>query len=238
MIKTIQWYAYLWFNMLKPRIRLIWLRLQNNIPERDACAHAAARKWARTAITANGSVIKISGIENIPVSGGVLFVSNHQSNFDIPILIGFVPRDKGFIAKAELAKIPVFSMWMRALGCVIINRNDARQSLETLTLAAEKLKEGHSLVIFPEGTRSSDGKLGRFKAGSLKLALHARVPIVPVTIKGSMNIMPKGTSLIKAADVEVIISAPVMADQQGKDIHAVTEMVREIIRQNLEEECN
>ena len=222
--------------MLKPRIRLIWLRLQNNIPERDACAHAAARKWARTAITANGSVIKISGIDNIPVSGGVLFVSNHQSNFDIPILIGFVPRDKGFIAKVELTKIPVFRMWMKALGCVFINRRDARQSLETLSLAAEKLKEGHSLVIFPEGTRSSDGKLGRFKAGSLKLALHARVPIVPVTIKGSMNIMPKGTSLIKSARVDVIISEPVIAGQlPAKDIHAVTEMVRDIIRHNLDE---
>lgn len=236
MIKTLQWYAYLWFNMLKPRFRLIRLRLQNNIAERDACAHEAARKWARTAISANGSVIKVTGIENIPVSGGVLFVSNHQSNFDIPILIGFVPRDKGFVAKVELMKVPVFRMWMKALGCVIINRNDARQSLQALNLAAERLKHGHSLVIFPEGTRSNDGKLGHFKAGSLKLALHAQVPIVPVTIKGSMNIMPKGTSLIKSAEVEVIISEPVLAGQHpGKDIHTVTEMVREIIRQNLGE---
>lgn len=215
---------------------MIWLRLQNNIPERDACAQEAARHWARTAISANGSVIQVTGIENIPLSGGVLFVSNHQSNFDIPILLGFVPRDKGFIAKAELMKIPVFRMWMKALGCIIINRADARQSHDALTRAAERLKEGHSLVIFPEGTRSSDGKLGRFKAGSLKLALHANVPIVPVTIKGSMNIMPKGTSLIKSARVDVIISEPVIAGQlPGKDIHAVTEMVRDIIRHNLDE---
>jgi len=235
-IKTIQWYAYLWLNMLKPRFRMVWLRLQNNIAGRDACAQAAARNWARKAITANGSVIQVTGIENIPLSGGVLFVSNHQSNFDIPILIGFLPRDKGFIAKAELLKIPVFRMWMKALGCVFINRKDARQSLVALNQAAEKLKAGHSLVIFPEGTRSSDGKLGRFKAGSLKLALHANVPVVPVTIKGSMHIMPKGTSLIKSARVEVIVSEPIMAGQMpGKDIHAVTEMVRDIIRQNLGE---
>jgi len=235
-IKTIQWYAYLWLNMLKPRFRMVWLRLQNNIAGRDACAQAAARNWARKAITANGSVIQVTGIENIPLSGGVLFVSNHQSNFDIPILIGFLPRDKGFIAKAELLKIPVFRMWMKALGCVFINRKDARQSLVALNQAAKKLKAGHSLVIFPEGTRSSDGKLGRFKAGSLKLALHANVPVVPVTIKGSMHIMPKGTSLIKSARVEVIVSEPIMAGQMpGKDIHAVTEMVRDIIRQNLGE---
>lgn len=234
MIKTIQWYAYLWLNMLKPRFRMVWLRLHNNIAGRDACAHAAARNWARKAITANGSVIQVTGIENIPLSGGVLFVSNHQSNFDIPILIGFLPRDKGFIAKAELLKIPVFRMWMKALGCVFINRKDARQSLVALNQAAEKLKAGHSLVIFPEGTRSSDGKLGRFKAGSLVLALHANVPVVPVTIKGSMHIMPKGSSLIKSARVEVIVSEPIMAGQMpGKDIHAVTEMVRDIIRQNL-----
>jgi len=235
-IKTIQWFAYLWLYMLTPKFKLMRLQRQNKTAERDACAHAIARNWGRKAINANGSVIKVTGIENVPVTGGVLFVSNHQSNFDIPIILGFVPRDKGFIAKMELYKVPVFRTWMTNLGCVFIDRRDARQSLAALSQAAERLKEGHSLVIFPEGTRSSDGKLGRFKCGSLKLGLNSNVPIVPVTINGSMNIMPKGTSFIKSASVEVIISPPLILDElAAKDPNSVTEKVRSIIQANLQQ---
>jgi len=210
------------------------LSRRHKTAERDACAHAIARNWARSAIAANGSVIKVTGSHNVPDTGGVLFVSNHQSNFDIPIFIGFVPRDKGFIAKYELSKVPLFSMWMRYLGCVFINRNDARQSLAMLSAAAERLKQGHSLVIFPEGTRSKDGTLGNFKSGSLKIALNANVPIVPVTINGSMNIMPKGTSFIKSANVEVIISPPLIPGQMPEhDLKSITEKIRGTIAANL-----
>ena len=212
----------------------MWLNHRHKTAERDSCAQAIARNWARSAISANGSVIKVSGIENVPTAGGVLFIANHQSNFDIPILIGFVPRDKGFIAKNELLKVPVFSMWMKYLGCVFIDRNDARQSLRMLNQAAERLKEGHSLVIFPEGTRSKDGIVGQFKSGSLKIALKANVPIIPVTINGSIDIMPKGSSFIKSADVEIIISPPLILDEiVEKDPSAITEKVRSIIVANL-----
>jgi len=212
----------------------MWLNHRHKTAERDSCAQAIARNWARSAISANDSVIKVSGIENVPTAGGVLFIANHQSNFDIPILIGFVPRDKGFIAKNELLKVPVFSMWMKYLGCVFIDRNDARQSLRMLNQAAERLKEGHSLVIFPEGTRSKDGIVGQFKSGSLKIALKANVPIIPVTINGSIDIMPKGSSFIKSADVEIIISPPLILDEiVEKDPSAITEKVRSIIVANL-----
>jgi 1-acyl-sn-glycerol-3-phosphate acyltransferase len=234
MIKTIHWFAYLWLSMLKPRFQLMRLNRQGKIAERDACAHAIARKWAQSAIASNGSEIKVIGNENVPASGGVLFIANHQSNFDIPILIGFVPRDKGFIAKHEMLKIPVFSRWMRYLGCLFIDRGDARQSLKVLNEAAERLKQGHSLVIFPEGTRSKDGTVGQFKSGSLKIAVKANVPIVPITINGSMNIMPKGTSFIKSACVEVIVSPPLILDElPDKDTNLIAEKVRSIIVANL-----
>ena len=207
---------------------------QGRTAERDACAHAIARDWSRKGLASNGSVIKVSGIENVPKTGGVLFIANHQSNFDIPILIGHVPRDKGFIAKLELLKVPAFSRWMKNLGCVFIDRGDARQSLTALNQAAESLKRGHTLVVFPEGTRSVNGTVGEFKPGSLKLAIKAKVPIVPVTIRGSMNIMPKGSSLIKSAKVDVIISAPLYLDElPEKDSNAIAEKVRNIIIENL-----
>lgn len=220
--------------MLKPRFRMMRLNRQGKIAERDACAHEIARRWARSALAMNGSVINTIGTENVPKSGGVLFVANHQSNFDIPILVGFVPRDKGFIAKLELLKVPAFSRWMKNIGCVFIDREDPRQSLKSINEGAERLKAGHTLVIFPEGTRSIDGTVGQFKSGSLKMAMKAGVPIVPVTISGSKNIMPKGTSFIKSAIVEVVVSPPLITDDMpGMDSNAITEKVRSIIIENL-----
>ncbi len=213
------------------------LNRQGKIAERDACAHAIARKWAQSGLSMNGSSIQLIGVENVPESGGVLFVANHQSNFDIPILIAHVPRDKGFIAKLELLKVPSFGRWMKYIGCVFIDRKDPRQSLKDINDAAERLKSGHSLVIFPEGTRSADGTVAPFRAGGLKLALKAKVPVVPVTISGSKNIMPKGTSLIKSASVKVIISPPLVPDEFTKmDSTQISEKVRNIIISNLQKQ--
>jgi 1-acyl-sn-glycerol-3-phosphate acyltransferase len=210
------------------------LSRQGKIAERDACVHAIARKWAQSGLRMNGSAIHVSGIGNVPETGGVLFVSNHQSNFDIPILLGHVPRDKGFIAKLELLKVPAFSRWMKYIGCIFIDRKNPRQSLKALSEAAERLKAGHSIVIFPEGTRSADGTIGPFKAGGLRLAIKAGVPIVPVTISGSMNIMPKGSSVIKSARVKVIISPPIVPEEfKGMDSNQISEKVRNSIVSNL-----
>jgi 1-acyl-sn-glycerol-3-phosphate acyltransferase len=220
--------------MLVPRFELMKLHRQGKNAQRDACAHDVARRWAQSGLSMNGSSIQVTGVENVPEAGGVLFVANHQSNFDIPILVGHVPRDKGFIAKLELLKVPSFSRWMKYLGCIFIDRNDARQSLTAINQAAEQLRTGHALVIFPEGTRSADGTLGVFKAGGLKLALKAKVPIVPVTISGSKNIMPKGSSIIRSANVKVIVSpALTFEEYKGLDSNEISEKIRNIISANL-----
>ena len=234
MRKTISWFAYLWWSMLIPRFKLIKLNRQGKVTERDALAQAIARKWAQSGLAMNGSSIHVTGAEYVPETGGLLFVANHQSNFDIPILVAHVPRDKGFIAKLELLKVPSFGRWMKYIGCIFIDRNDVRQSLETINNAAERIKAGHSLVIFPEGTRSADGSVGTFKAGSMRLALKAGVPIVPVTIIGSKDIMPKGSSVIKSASVKIIISPPLMpSDFEGMESKQVAEKVRSIIVSNI-----
>ena len=235
MLKTINWFTFLWWSLLVPRFKLMKLNRQGNIAGRDAYAHSIARRWAQKGLSMNGSSIQVSGIENVPQTGGLLFVANHQSNFDIPILVGHVPRDKGFIAKLELLKVPSFGRWMKYIGCIFIDRNDARQSLNTINEAAERIKAGHSLVIFPEGTRSADGVVGVFKAGSLRLAMKSGVPIVPVSISGSKEIMPKGSSIIKSASVNVIISPPLMHEEfEGMDSRQIAEKVRNIIVSNME----
>jgi len=160
MIKAIIWVIYfcgylLYSLRLRPKAKK--LTRQGKIAERDKLVHGEAIKWARNIINFGGIKVTVTGGENVPKDSGVLFVGNHQSNLDIPILIGFINKPKGFIAKVELAKIPILSVWMKYMGCIFLDRKDVRQSLKAINQGAELLKKGHSLVIFPEGTRSKGG---------------------------------------------------------------------------------
>ncbi|MFT9497777.1 lysophospholipid acyltransferase family protein [Anaerosolibacter sp.] len=237
MVKTIIWFIYFGLYLLgtvPALMKVKSLDQQGRIQERDKIIHQTARGWAKSLVNFTGAQIQVTGEENIPKEGSVLFVSNHQGNFDIPILLGFIDKPKAFIAKKELKKIPILRTWMEYMQCVFIDRQDARQSLKAINRGTELLKEGYSQVIFPEGTRSEDGTIGEFKAGSLKLALKANVPIIPISIKGSYNMMPKGDWKIKAAKVEVIISPAVSTENVAvKESNELTDRVREIIAAKL-----
>ncbi|SHK04402.1 lysophospholipid acyltransferase family protein [Paramaledivibacter caminithermalis] len=237
MFRTIIWVIYFIFRVLVITPYLIILKYldkKNRIEERNKLAYRIARNWGRDLMKVSGSQIRVIGEENIPKDRAVLFVSNHQSYLDIPILLGFIDKPKAFIAKAELEKYPIFSTWMKTLKCIFINRDDVRQSLRAIKEGIKLLKAGYSLVIFPEGTRSKDGKLREFKQGSLKLATKSGAPIVPVTIKGAKDIMPRGTLFIKPANVEVIISKPIFMEEDiAKDSKALNERVRNIIGEKL-----
>lgn len=237
MFRTIIWVIYFIIKLVAITPKLIKLKSferKNEVEKQDKLAYKVARAWGRDLMEKSGSKIKVIGEENVPKDGPVLFVSNHQSYLDIPILLGFIDKPKAFIAKKELAKIPVFSTWMESLRCIFIDRSDVRQSLRAIKKGIKLLKEGYSFVIFPEGTRSEDGKLREFKQGSLKMAIKSKTPIVPVTIKGAIKIMPRGKIVIIPTDVEVIISKPIfMEDDIAKDSKALTQKVWNIINDNL-----
>ncbi|MCT4563419.1 MAG: 1-acyl-sn-glycerol-3-phosphate acyltransferase [Maledivibacter sp.] len=237
MVRTIMWIIYFIYRILVITPYLITLKSldkQDRIDERDELAYDISRKWGYNLIKASGSKIKVIGQENIPKDQAVLFVSNHQSYLDIPVLLGYIDKPKSFIAKAELSKYPLFSTWMKAMRCIFIDRSDVRQSLRAIKEGIKLLKNGYSLVIFPEGTRSKDGNLMEFKQGSLKLATKSGVPIMPVTINGTKDIMTRGTLFIKPTDVEIIISKPIFMDEEtAKDSKALNERVRNIISENL-----
>jgi len=132
--------------------------------------------------------LQITGLENVP-EGPALFVSNHQGYADIPVLCAALKeRAVGFVAKTSLSKIPMFGQWIRDIRSVFLEREDARSSLKTMDEAAEFLKLGFSLVIFPEGTRSKGSVPGEFRKGSLRPALKSGVPVVPVTLNGTYRI--------------------------------------------------
>jgi len=172
----------------------------------------AAKGWGQYLVERTKSTVNVIGKENIP-EGPCLIISNHQSNFDIPILAGYLDKPIGFIAKKELAKVPIISKWMERIHCVFIDRDNPRQAIKALATAATSLQQGNSLVIFPEGTRSKSQNMGEFKKGSLRLAEKSGVPILPITLIDSYKIYEGNNNRIRTAKVQVIVDKPIYIDQ-------------------------
>ncbi|HSM74183.1 MAG TPA: lysophospholipid acyltransferase family protein, partial [Desulfobacterales bacterium] len=143
-------------------------------------SHIAARIWGRSSLAASGIQVRVTGMENIDPAKSYIYMSNHQSNFDIPVLLAFLKVQFRWLAKEELFKIPFFGYAMQRVGYISINRSDRRSAFQSLKRAAEIIRGGVSVMIFPEGTRSLDGRIRPFKKGGFILALDAGVPIVPV----------------------------------------------------------
>lgn len=238
-MKSILWYVHLVVSLLltvPKALRLKRLKAKCSPDAYSAYVHGFVRKFALTQVRLTGSSFDVKGQENIPKEGAVLFVSNHQSNFDIGIFLALIEREKGFIAKTELLKIPILRTWMKEIHCVFMDRSDIRKSAKAIGEGIKILKDGHCLVIFPEGTRSKSSQPGPFKAGSFKLATKSQAPIVPVSINGSRKIMEENNSKIKAAHVSVTVHPPIFTAELGQEeLAALPERVRSVIVSGLEE---
>ncbi len=148
------------------------------------------RNWSRLVLRAAGVEVRVDGLERVEPEGAQIFVSNHQSMFDIWALFATLPVSLRFIAKKELARIPVFAHAMRHAGHVFIDRKDRAQAAEAMRRAGARMKrEGLSLGLFPEGTRSRDGRLGPFKKGTFALAIETQTRLVPVVVDGGAEIL-------------------------------------------------
>ncbi len=142
------------------------------------------------------------GIGNEPV----VVISNHQSFVDIPLLLGYLPKNIGFVAKKEIRNWLIFNLWMDRAQCVFLDRKNPKKALASMKEAMQFVKGGKSVAIFPEGTRTKDGQVGEFKKGSFKLAIEPEVRILPVTIKGTYDVMNKHAFKIhKGKKVELVI---------------------------------
>ncbi|GAM15288.1 lysophospholipid acyltransferase family protein [Mesobacillus selenatarsenatis] len=197
--------------------------------------HDTPKKWAKTFMTLTGSQVEVEGLHHIP-EGPVLFASNHEGNFDIPVLIGAIEKPFGFISKIEVKKVPVLSSWMEAIDCVFIDRKNRDKAAGSIMSGVELLKKGNSLVIFPEGTRSKGGPVGLFKAGGFRLAKDSGVPIVPISILGTADVFEKNGRLVKPAKIKVTISPPVYSRQyKDKELISLAEEIRDTILQSRNE---
>lgn len=196
-----------------------------------------ASLWGRCVIRGTFSKVSVEGIEKIP-SGNVLFVANHQSYFDIPLIMGYVGRGGGFVAKVELKKVPILSFWMKRLHCVFIDRKKLKEANKYIEEAIQNLKSGYSMVIFPEGTRSRGKEMRNFKPGSFKLAFKTNVPIVPLSINGTYNLFEK-KGRIASGKIKILVHDPVYPDNFSEDEKiAFVKKIEEIVRDGVEKDVS
>lgn len=172
--------------------------------------------WARNILKKAGVTVEISGLEYLP-EGPVLFVSNHEGNFDIPVVIASVPKPFGFLSKVEVKKIPFISEWMEELNCVFIDRSNRKSALQSIQDSVDMLQQGHSLLLFPEGTRSKGNAMKPFKAGFVRIAERAQVPIVPIAIYGTSKAMEQNNNQIKPAHVKIQLLPVVELSEQPSE---------------------
>ncbi len=173
--------------------------------------------WSRLNAFITPMRVKVSGRQFIDSKQSYVIISNHQSLYDIFLIYGWLGVDIKWVMKKELAKIPGIGFGSKKVGHIFLDRSNSRVALESLNEAKRKLVNGTSVVIFPEGTRSQTGQLGPFKKGAFKLALDLGLPILPVTISGTRNILPAGTVDLMPGKVTMLIHNPIEIKNQTEE---------------------
>ncbi|OGP76189.1 MAG: hypothetical protein A2V86_03360 [Deltaproteobacteria bacterium RBG_16_49_23] len=197
--------------------------------------HHCARLWGRSALLANGVKVKVEGLEQIEGKGPFVFMSNHQGSYDIFALLGHLPFQFKWLVKKELFSIPFFGWTMAAAGYISIDRQGTRETVEAMNQAAQRIREGMSVVIFPEGSRSPDGSIQPFKKGGFTLAMKSKVPIIPISVAGSREIMAKDRLTASSGEIRIKIGNPIETEPYSlKDRPALMERVSETISRNFD----
>jgi len=198
-------------------------------------AHLVGRFWAKSIVCVSRVKVSVRGLEHIDPSATYVYMANHQSMFDILALLGYLPVQFRWLAKMELFQIPVFGYSMARVGYISIDRSNRRSAYKSLQEAAQKIAQGVSVMVFPEGTRSTDGQIKPFKGGGFHLAVRSGQPIVPVVIFGSHQVMPKGKLRIRRGQIILSINPPIDTThykRNGKE--ALMESVRATMKRDLE----
>jgi 1-acyl-sn-glycerol-3-phosphate acyltransferase len=197
-----------------------------------------ARVWARFLLWGSGVRVKASGLENISPSGSYVFVANHLSYMDTPVVLANIPVQFRFLAKSGLFQIPLMGTHLSRAGHIPVPRDDARGAVKTMNMAAQVMRaRGVSLLIFPEGGRSETGDLASFKEGAAYIAIRAGVPLVPIALKGTREVLPFGSGHVRSGPVTMRVGEPIPTDQaQLRDRGRITAELRDRIVSMLDEQ--
>lgn len=190
--------------------------------------------WAKAILRVCGINVRVTGRKNLNSTVPRIYMANHQSYFDIFALLAYVPVDFKFLMKEELMKIPFLGAAMRRAGYIGIERRDPRKGLRSMRRAAERIRNGASVVVFPEGTRSVDGRLLPFKKGGFTLALRSGCDIVPVSIRDSYRIVRKGSLKINKGSFDIHIGRPMsVRNYTRKNIGLLMDKVKDTISRQM-----
>jgi 1-acyl-sn-glycerol-3-phosphate acyltransferase len=240
MIPPYHWWRTVFFlipSIAVYTIALGTLSLASSLLERHGhFAHWCARTWSRLILVTTGVRVDVSGLDRLEPGRTYVFVSNHQSIYDIPILFWSLPYQLRIIAKESLARFPVLGWHLKRGGHLFVDRRNPDRS-GILKRWRALVSEGLSLIIYAEGTRSADGRVGRFKAGSFLLAIEAGLPVVPLAVIGTRNVMPKGRLRTEPADVRLVIhdpiAAPVLDHPTVEDARRLAARTHEIVKRTV-----
>ena len=169
--------------------------------------HKCARAWSWLILKTTGVVVEVEGLDRLDRSRSYIFASNHQSIYDIPILFASLPFQLRILAKESLGRIPFMGWHLQRTGHVLVDRSNPGAGV--VRKMKRLVNEGHSLIVFPEGTRSTDGSVGRFKGGSFIIALQSGLPVVPISVIGSRHVMFRGELMVRPGRVRVVVHEPI-----------------------------
>jgi 1-acyl-sn-glycerol-3-phosphate acyltransferase len=180
--------------------------------------HAMARSWSTMILWMFGIKVRTKGEDLLDPSKHYIYVSNHASAFDIPAVVVGIPDDIRFVLKKELTRVPIWGWALKYGHYITIDRGNARNAIKSLDEAAKRMRNGASVILFGEGTRTRDGKLQSMKRGAFSLAVKAGIPIVPVTINNTFKILPRGSLRVHPADIEIVFERPIAIEGiEGRD---------------------
>ena len=238
-MRFIPWFFYFWlylFTMIPKHRKAVALRESGQFEEHDKLVQSAVRPWAKKMIASAGGQVQVEGLENMPKEPAV-YVVNHLSFCDIPVLLGYLGDDtKPLVAKENISHFPIIRGWMKELHCVFLHRDEPRQAIKDLDEAIKWVKEGYSMVIFPEGTRSYTGEVGEFKSGAFRIAQKSKVPVVPVCLKGTNDVMHRGSLWMHKAPVTLkVLPAIDTSGYSRSDWRALPAIAENQIREALKE---
>jgi 1-acyl-sn-glycerol-3-phosphate acyltransferase len=235
MIRFICLNVFIFFHTL---VFSLWAILLSIFDENGKLCHFyCAVPWAKVVLWICGVKVDVKGLENVDSEVPRVYATNHQSYFDIFALFACLPVSFRFVLKQELMRIPIFGFAMKSAGHVAVDRTDHRKAVKSMDEAAEKMERGASMVIFPEGTRSEDGRLQPFKTGGFRLAMKAGFDVVPVAIINSRHIVPKGSLRINKGTFGLNIGQPIsVRDYSKRDVDRLMKRVRDAIVSQMGEE--
>ncbi len=203
-------------------------------------SYYAALVWARVLCWITPVFPRVVGKEGLDKKRSYIVIANHQSLFDIPAIYGWSGLDLKFVMKKELKRIPLFGQACAAKGHVFVDRSNRQQAIESLNNSVRSLHQGESVILFPEGTRSRDGKVGDFRKGAFRLALQTGMPILPISVAGTDRVQPPDTLQLDPGPVSLKVHEPVEVEgMQEDDIPELMKTCRETIiegKSELEEE--